>query len=122
MISRRERRARKARRCFLCEGLIAPGERYVYSACYGEADAYDWSMHLHCKALAERFCMAMGAYEYGRDDVEAWASDEVCSECDRLEADCEGTPLTCPRVIRSLLPPPLLTHEDIRRHLETGEA
>lgn len=122
MTIRRERKARKARSCDLCNGQIAPGERYVYGVFYDSGDAYDWNMHLHCEALAERYCMAMGTGDCERGDVEAWASEEVCSECDTRETCRERTPLNCPRVLQGLLPQSLLTHEDVRRYLGEKEA
>lgn len=121
-IIRRERRTRKARCCFLCGEDVAPGERYVHNVILGRDGAYDWDVHLHCDAIVERYLMAFGKEEYDRDNVEEWARDEICSECDELQTTCECSPLSCPRALRSLLPPSLQTHEDIRKHLEAKEA
>lgn len=122
ILSRKERKARKARRCDICNGEIAPGESYIHSVQADNGRISDWNEHIHCEALAERYCMAMGTGDCERGDVEAWASEEVCSECDTRETCRERTPLNCPRVLQGLLPPSLLTHEDVRRYLGEKEA
>ena len=120
-LSRKEQKAKKPRRCDTCHAEIAPGERYVRTAFTDNGSVGDYSQHIHCEALAERYCMAMGTDEYDFDDVEYWAQEEVCSECDKRDDACDHTAMTCPLVLRALLPPTLLTHEDVRRHIEIKE-
>ena len=122
ILSRKERKARKARRCDICNGEIAPGESYIHSVQADGGRISDWNEHIHCEALAERYCMAVGENEYDADDVEWWAQNEICSECDKRDDACEYTALTCPPVLEGLLPPTLLTNEDVRRHLEAKGA
>lgn len=121
VLNRKERRARKSHRCSICNGDIVPGEHYIRYAYADGGRAYDMVQHIHCDALVERYCMAMGCDEYDPDDVEYWAQEEICSECDKWADACEHTALTCPVVLGALLPPTLLTHEDVRRHLK-GES
>lgn len=122
ILSRKERRARRVRRCDTCHDEIVPGESYVHSAFVDGGRVYDYNQHIHCEALCERYCMAMGVNEYDDDDVEWWAQDEVCTGCDKRDDACEHTALTCPLVLEGLLPPTLLTNEDVRRHLEAKGA
>lgn len=121
ILNRKEQCARKTHHCELCNGEIYPGESYVRIAFTDGGRAYSSKQHIHCEALAERYCMAMGTDEYDNDDVHYWAQEEVCAECDKWADACEHTTLTCPKVLKALLPPTLLTHEDVRRHIESEE-
>lgn len=117
-LSRKEQKARKTRCCDTCHSEIMPGESYVRIAFTDDGKVRDYSQHIHCDALAERYCMAMGTDEFDGDDVCWWAQEEVCAECDKWADACEHTALTCPLVLKALLPPTLLTHEDVRKHIE----
>lgn len=118
LLSRKEQRARKTRLCDTCHEEIVPGENYIRIAFVDGGKIRNYSAHIHCEALAERYCMAMGTDEYDSDDVNWWAQEEVCADCDKWADACENTALTCPLVLTALLPPTLLTHEDVRRHIE----
>lgn len=118
ILSRIERKARKEHICDICNTRIVPGERYIHIAFECDGKAYADKRHIHCDMLAERYCMAMDADEYNYTDIEYWAQDEVCKECEKREDQCDFTAMTCPIVIEALLPPTLLTHEDVRRHIK----
>lgn len=120
ILSRKERRARKAHTCDICNAKIIQGESYIHSVWADGGRVFDGNQHIHCEAMSERYCMAMGVDEYDADDVGYWAQEEVCAECEKWADGCEYTALTCPDVLKALLPPMLLTHEDVRRHLEGG--
>lgn len=104
VLNRKEQCARKTHHCELCNGEIYPGESYIRIAFTDGGRAYSFKQHIHCEALVERYCMAMGT-----------------DECDKWADACEHTALTCPKVLKALLPPTLLTHEDVRRHIESEE-
>lgn len=120
LICRKERRARKARRCDICCREITPGEKYVHAVSVDGGKIGDWDMHSHCETLVERYCMAMGVNEYDAQDVEWWAQDEVCSNCDKRADACDHTALTCPAVLNRLLPPTLLADESVRRYIDAN--
>lgn len=117
MIGRKERRARKERRCDICNSAILPGEQYIRIASVDGGRIHVWNEHVHCEALVERYCMATCEDEFNAEDIECWAQDEICSECDQRDDDCDYTALTCPKVLKGLLPPVLLSHEDVRKRL-----
>lgn len=120
ILSRKERKARKAHPCEICKSEIVPGESYIHTVFTDGGRVDDMNMHIHCEAMTNRYCMAMDCDEYDPDEVRCWAQDEICSECEKRADACERTALTCPIVLEGLLPPTLLTHEDVRRHLEGG--
>lgn len=117
ILSRKQRRARKEHACDLCGERIVAGEGYIYFATEESGRVRSYKQHITCDALAERYCMAMDKNEYDEADVEDWVWDEVCKECGRQEECGRQTALTCPAVLRGLLPAALLTNEDVRRHL-----
>lgn len=117
MIGRKERRARKGRRCDICNSAILPGEQYIRIASVDGGRTYVWNQHIRCDALVERYCMATCEDEFNAEDIEEWVQDEICSGCDQRDDDCDYTALTCPKVLKGLLPPVLLSHEDVRKRL-----
>ena len=118
ILNRRERRAKKEHFCTTCHGKIAPGEGYIYTVFSDGGHVYDSRQHIHCEVLCERYCTAVGCDEYDDLDVEWWAQDEVCAQCNQKDDGCEHTALTCPVVLEALLPPYLTSNEDVRRHLD----
>ncbi len=118
ILSRRERKARKAQRCVTCNGDIEPGESYIRVVLVNGSRVYEEKQHIHCEALAIRYCRDAGKNEYDAGEVNKWAQEEVCSECDKRDGACADAALTCPLVLEGLLPPTMLTHEDVRRHLK----
>ncbi len=121
ILERRERRARKAHSCDICNTKITPGESYIHLVFADVGKVFDRYQHIHCDALAERYCMANGCDEYDSGEVREWAEDEICTECEGRNTPfrgCRKNPLTCPIVLEGMLPPALLTYEDVRRHLE----
>lgn len=116
-IGRKERRARKERRCDICNSAILPGEQYIRIAFVDDGRIHVWNEHIHCETLVERYCMTTHEDEFNAEDIECWAQDEICSECDQRDDNCDYMALTCPRVLKGLLPPVLLSHEDVRKRL-----
>ena len=123
ILSRKERRARKAHMCDICNTEIVPGESYVHLVFSDCGKVFDSNHHIHCDALTERYCRANKLDEYDEGEVREWAEDEICTECEGRNTPprgCHKNPLICPIVLEGLLPPTLLAHKDVRRHLEGG--
>lgn len=117
ILSMKELTAKKTHTCDLCKAEIRAGESYIRTAIVDAGKLISFKEHIHCNALAERYCMATCREEYDGEDVCCWAEDEVCTECENRDS-CEQPTLECPKLIRALLPATIITNESVRAHVE----
>ena len=117
LLSRKEQKARKPHVCDFCHEEISKGESYVHTVSLDGSRVVDSKIHIFCEALAVQYTKSTGQRLFKERRVLAWIQREVCAKCDASAECSRSEPIVCPLVLESLLPPALLSHEDIQRRI-----
>ena len=94
----KQRTARKAHVCSLCQEPIKPGQKYYeYTGLYNDR-FFGERYHLGCERLIMHFNTEVNDEDdYSAEDIWTWIRCEYCQQCS-WQSDCMENPTRCARV------------------------